>query len=70
MKNTKGRVWVCWSHSQQAVHIEDEAEGLEINREAYARNTPMDYIVLGVFASRGDAHKFLGAADECKGGAK
>lgn len=70
MTHTKGRVWACWSHSQQAVHIEDEAEGLEINREAYARNKPMDHIVLGVFSSREDASKFLDAPTEYKGGSK
>ena len=58
-KTSPDRYWACWSHSQQAFHIEDELEGVETNREAFAQNEPMDYIVLGVFEDRAEASEFL-----------
>lgn len=58
-KTSPDRYWACWSHSQQAFHVEDEAEGVETNMEAFKRGSPMDYIVIGVFDDRKLASKFL-----------
>ena len=53
------RVWLCYSFSQCATHIEDEEDGLRINLRAFAENRPVDYIVIGIFASRDEAHAFF-----------
>lgn len=57
------RIWACWSHSQQCFHVEEEAEGIETNLEAFWKNTPLDYIVLGVFSDREKADAFIRTID-------
>ena len=56
-----GRVWLCWSFSQCAPHIEDEDEGLRTNLRAFAENRPVDYVPIAVFASRAAAQAFVEA---------
>lgn len=52
------RVWLCWSSSQQAVHIESEAVGCETNMRAFVLNLPTDYVPLAVFQNREAASEF------------
>lgn len=52
------RVWLCWSPSQQAVHIESEAEGCKTNLRAFVLNQPIDYVPLAVFPNREAASEF------------
>lgn len=52
------RVWLCWSASQQAFHIENEADGLKINLRAFTENRPVDFVPIAIFASRKSANKF------------
>ena len=52
------RVWLCWSPSQQAVHIESEAEGCKTNLRAFVLNQPTDYVPLAVFPNREAACEF------------
>ena len=52
------RVWLCWSPSQQAVHIETEAEGCKTNLCAIVLNRTADYVPLAVFPNREAASKF------------
>ena len=52
------RVWLCWSPSQQAFHIETEADGLKINLRAFVENRPVDFIPIAIFGSRKSANKF------------
>jgi hypothetical protein len=49
------RVWLCWSFSQGAFHIEPESSGLEANIRAFERNSPVDYVPLAIFPSRESA---------------
>jgi hypothetical protein len=53
-----GRFWLCWSPSQQAVHIEDEADGCENNLRAFVLNQPVDFVPLAVFDTHNAASKF------------
>jgi hypothetical protein len=53
-----GRVWLCWSPSQQSVHIETEAEGCKTNLRAFVLNRPIDYVPLAVFPNREAASEF------------
>lgn len=53
-----GRVWLCWSFSQCAPHIEEEGEGLRINLRAFILNRPVDYVPIGVFDSVEAAGEF------------
>lgn len=58
------RVWLCWSPSQCATHIESEEDGLRINLRAFVENRPVNYIPIAVFASRDEAHVFFEAHRE------
>lgn len=52
------RVWLCWSASQQAVHIETEVEGYKTNLRAFVLNQPIDYVPLAVFSDAEVASEF------------
>jgi hypothetical protein len=56
-----GRVWLCWSFSQCAPHIESEADGLRSNIRAFLENRAVDYVPIAVFDSDEEAHNFLKA---------
>lgn len=58
---SSNRVWLCWSFSQCAPHIEDEADGLRINLRAFVENRPGDYVPIAIFSSRDEAHAFFEA---------
>jgi thiamine monophosphate kinase len=49
---------LCWSHRQNAVHIEQLRRHLSSNRESYAANAGGDYRLL-----------FVGSEDECSAAA-
>jgi len=61
-----GRVWLCWSGSQQAVHIEFEAEGCKTNMRAFVLNRPIDYVPLAVFPNRAAASEFARQIQEVR----
>jgi hypothetical protein len=52
------RVWLCWSASQQAVHVETEAAGCKTNLRAFVLNQPTDFVPLAVFPNREAAREF------------
>ncbi len=52
------RVWLCWSASQQALHIETESEGCKTNLRKFVLNRPTDYVPLAVFPNREAADEF------------
>jgi len=52
------RVWLCWSCSRQAFHIEGEAEGCKINLHGFVLNRANDFVPLAVFPSRQAASDF------------
>ena len=60
------RVWLCWSASQQAVHIEYEAEGCRTNLQAFVLNRPTDYVPLAVFPNREAASEFARQIQELR----
>jgi hypothetical protein len=61
-----GRVWLCWSPSQQAVDVRDEAESCKVNLEDFALNRPSDWITLAVFNSHAEASKFARQVQEMR----
>ena len=46
------RFWLCWSPQQNCFHIESEAEGLRTNQDAFAEDSKVDYVPIGIFHSR------------------
>lgn len=52
------RVWLCWSPTEQAVHIESEAEGCKTNLRAFVLNRPIDFVPLAVFPNQEAAREF------------
>ena len=60
------RVWLCWSASQQAVHIEYESEGCRTNLRAFVLNRPIDYVPLAVFPNREAASQFARKLQEVR----
>ncbi len=61
-----GRVWLCWSPSQQAVHVEDEGEGCKNNLRAFVLNQPVDFVPLAVFKTRAAANKLVRQIQEMR----
>lgn len=51
MTDQKERWWLTWSPKQANLHIEREAVGLKLNREAFARGFRNDHLTIGIFAS-------------------
>jgi len=47
-----GNYWLCWSPRQNCFHIESEAVGLRTNQQAFAENSKVDYVPIGIFISR------------------
>ena len=60
------RVWLCWSPTQQAVDVRDEAESCEMNLRAFVLNQPVGFIPLAVFDNRDEARKFASQVQEMR----
>ncbi len=60
------RFWLCWSASQQAVHIESETLGFKTNLRAFVLNRPTDYVPLAVFPNREAASEFARQLQEVR----
>lgn len=57
MKTTEiNKYWLCWSHRQNAFHIETIATGVKINRVAFKANSKPDHIPIGIFATAKEAN--------------
>ena len=56
-----GRVWLCWSFSQCAPHIESEADGLRTNLQAFLENRSVDFVPIGIFDNDEQAQEFFEA---------
>ncbi len=60
------RVWLCWSASQQAVHVETESDGCKSNLRAFVLNQPTDYVPLAIFPNREAASAFARQIQEIR----
>lgn len=61
-----GRAFLCWSASQQAVDVRDEAENYAANLRAFVLNRPTDFVPLAVFNSHDEARKFASQVQEMR----
>jgi hypothetical protein len=55
MMSRNEKHWLCWSHRQNALHIESESAGLQTNQRAFNRNARLDYIPIGCYPSQDEA---------------
>ena len=63
MKNCIEKHWLCWSPRQNALRVESEAAGLQINQRAFRQGARLDYIPIGCYPSQDEA---VAAADRLK----
>lgn len=67
MKTIPNVVTLLWSHSQDCYHIEDMQQTISKGREACIYSDPNDWILIGVFDTDHEAHRYVDHLEKLRG---